>query len=137
FPVPGANNNQNQHVFVYTKANKGSVINKRTGKPALIKPLDGEPIESAGDDDPRQKLVDWMVDPKNPFFAKAVANRYWAHFFCRGIVDPLDDMRITNPPSNPELLTALAQNLVENKYSLKALIKTICKSRTYQLASAP
>ena len=66
---------------------------------------------SAADDDPRQKLVDWMVDPKNPFFARAVANRYWAHFFGRGIVDPLDDMRVTNPPSNPELLDALAQGL--------------------------
>jgi hypothetical protein len=136
-PVPGAQNQQNQHVFVYTKANKGPVTNKRTGKPALIKPLDGEPIESAGDDDPRQKLVDWMVDPKNPFFAKAVANRYWAHFFGRGIVDPLDDMRVTNPPSNPELLDALAKVVVDSNYSLKALIKAICKSRTYQLSSVP
>jgi hypothetical protein len=66
-----------------------------------------------------------------------VANRYWAHFFGRGIVDPLDDMRITNPPSNPELLDALAKNLVDNKYSLKSLVKTICKSRTYQLSSSP
>ena len=72
--------------------------------------------------------------PKNPFFARAVANRYWAHFFGRGIVDPLDDMRVTNPPSNPELLDALAKDLVDNKYSLKRLVKTICKSRTYQLA---
>ena len=63
--------------------------------------------------------------PKNPFFARAVANRYWAHFFGRGIVDPLDDMRVTNPPSNPELLDALAKDLVDNKFSLKHLIKTI------------
>ena len=56
-------------------------------------------MKSAPGDDPRQKLVDWMVDAKNPFFARAVANRYWAHFFGRGIVDPLDDMRVTNPPS--------------------------------------
>jgi hypothetical protein len=94
-------------------------------------------MEISRDDDPRQKLVDWMVDAKNPFFAKAVANRYWAHFFGRGIVDPLDDMRVTNPPSNPELLDALAKNLVDNKYSLKSLIKTICKSRTYQLSAIP
>src|SRR5206468_5250673 len=112
-------------------------INKRTQKAAAIKPLDGDPMEIAPDDDPRQKLVDWMVDVKNPFFAKAVANRYWAHFFGRGIVDPLDDMRVTNPPSNPELLDALAQNLIDNKYSLKALVRTICKSRTYQLSSTP
>ena len=87
------------------------------------------------DEDPRQKLVDWMADAKNPFFARAVANRYWAHFFGRGIVDPLDDMRVTNPPSNPELLDALAKDLVDNKFSLKHLIKTICKSRTYQLSA--
>src|SRR5688572_1748044 len=116
----------------------GSLNNKRTGSPATPKPLDADPMAAlTADDDPRQKLVDWMVDPKNPFFAKTVANRYWAHFFGRGIVDPLDDMRITNPPSNPELLDALAADLVKNKYSLKALIKTICKSRTYQLSSAP
>jgi hypothetical protein len=122
--------------IVFTKTS-GSVTNKRSGKPAAIKPLDGEPMEVSADDDPRHKLVDWMTDPKNPFFAKAVANRYWAHFFGRGIVDPLDDMRVTNPPTNPELLDALAKDLVDNKYSLKSLIKTICKSRTYQLSAVP
>ncbi|MBX9583049.1 MAG: DUF1553 domain-containing protein, partial [Gemmataceae bacterium] len=85
----------------------------------------------------RERLADWMTDPKNPFFARAVANRYWAHFFGRGIVDPLDDMRVTNPPSNPELLDALAKELTDHGYSLKHLIRTICKSRTYQLSSVP
>jgi hypothetical protein len=132
---PNAQDNRLQVVYVRTI---GTVTNKRTQKPAEPKPLDGDPMGALStDDDPRQKLVDWMVDAKNPFFAKTVANRYWAHFFGRGIVDPLDDMRITNPPSNPELLDALAKNLIDNKYSLKALIKTICKSRTYQLSSAP
>jgi hypothetical protein len=135
-PPGGDPNRDNRIQMVFNRGN-GAVINKRTNKPAEIKPLDSEPMQIAAEVDPRQKLVDWMVDAKNPFFAKAVANRYWAHFFGRGIVDPLDDMRVTNPPSNPELLEALAQNLIENKYSLKALIKTICKSRTYQLSSAP
>ncbi|HEV3437633.1 MAG TPA: DUF1549 and DUF1553 domain-containing protein [Gemmata sp.] len=134
---PGGDPNRDNRIQVVFNRGTGSVTNKRTGKTADIKPLDGDPMQVATEDDPRQKLVDWMVDPKNPFFAKAVANRYWAHFFGRGIVDPLDDMRVTNPPSNPELLNALAQNLVDNKFSLKALIKTICKSRTYQLSSAP
>jgi hypothetical protein len=129
-------NEQTRPQIVYTKTT-GSVTNKRTGKPAPMKPLDGDVVEVGTDDDPRHKLVDWMTDPKNPFFARAVANRYWAHFFGRGIVDPLDDMRVTNPPSNPELLDALAKNLVDNKYSLKALVKTICKSRTYQLSAVP
>src|SRR5205807_1812826 len=113
------------------------VTNKRTGQAAVIKALDGPPVQIAAGEDPREKLVDWMVDGKNPFFARAVANRYWAHFFSRGIVDPLDDMRVTNPPSNPELLDALAKELTDNGYSLKHLVRTICKSRTYQLSSVP
>jgi hypothetical protein len=122
--------------FIYN-ASAGSVRNKRTGQEAVMKPLDGAPVKADRDEDPRQKLVDWMVDAKNPFFARAVANRYWAHFFGRGIVDPLDDMRVTNPPSNPALLDALAKDLVEHGYSLKHLIRTICKSRTYQLSAVP
>jgi hypothetical protein len=78
-----------------------------------------------------------MVDAKNPFFARAVANRYWAHFFGKGIVDPVDDMRVTNPPSNPELLDALAKELIDHNYSLKHLVKVICKSSTYQLSAMP
>jgi hypothetical protein len=131
---PNRQDNRIQTVYIRTI---GTVTNKRTQKPAEPKPLDGDPMTVSTDEDPRHKLVDWMVDAKNPFFAKTVANRYWSHFFGRGIVDPIDDMRITNPPSNPELLDALAKNLIDNKYSLKSLIKTICKSRTYQLSSAP
>jgi hypothetical protein len=135
--VPGDVNQQGGGRLVVYSRSRGGVTNKRTGQAAVMKPLDGKPMEVSLYDDPRQKLVDWMVDPSNPFFARAVANRYWAHFFGRGIVDPLDDMRITNPPSNPELLDALAKDLVDSKYSLKHLIRTICKSRTYQLSSTP
>jgi hypothetical protein len=136
-PVAGGFQNQpNQLISIFNRPD-GSVANKRTGQAAVMKPLDGPPTKLERGEDPRQKLVAWMVDPKNPFFARAVANRYWAHFFGRGIVDPPDDMRVTNPASNPELLDALAKDLVDNKYSLKHLIKTICKSRTYQLSSVP
>jgi hypothetical protein len=135
-PVPGAGNNpQTQRQVLFVRA-AGAVQNKRTGQPAPMKPLDADPTDP-GADDPRRAFADWMTDPKNPFFARAVANRYWAHFLGRGIVDPPDDMRVTNPPSNPELLDALAKDLVDNNYSLKALVKTICKSRTYQLAAEP
>jgi len=113
------------------------VTNKRTSQAAVMKPLDGQPVTVDPSTDPRQQLVSWMVAGDNPFFARAVANRYWAHFFGRGLVDPLDDMRVTNPPSNPELLDALARDLVAHKYSLKHLVKTICGSRTYQLSSVP
>jgi hypothetical protein len=137
FRPPQNDPNRDTRVQVVFIKATGSVQNKRTNKPADPKPLDADPMRVSPEDDPRQKLVDWMVDPKNPFFARTVANRYWAHFLGRGIVDPLDDMRVTNPPSNPELLDALAKNLVDNNYSLKALIRTICKSRTYQLSSTP
>jgi hypothetical protein len=134
-PVMGASQ-QSQRVVIFSRPT-GSVVNKRTGQAAKIRPLDGEPMEISSDDDPRHKLVDWMASQQNPFFARAVANRYWSHFFGRGIVDPIDDMRVTNPPSNPELLDALAKELVDSKFSLKHLIKVIVKSRTYQLTSVP
>lgn len=134
--ILGAQNGEAQRLVVYNKPT-GAVTNKRTNAPAQIKALDGPAMDIPADDDPRHKLVDWMSDKDNPFFARAVANRYWAHFFGRGIVDPLDDMRVTNPPSNPELLDALAKELVSSKYSLKHLVKTIVKSRTYQLSAVP
>jgi hypothetical protein len=136
-PVPGGfQGNQFQITEIYSRAD-GDVTNKRTGRPAPIKALDAAPLQVDAESDPRQKLVDWMADAKNPFFARAIVNRYWAHFFTRGIVDPLDDMRVTNPPSNPELLDALAKDFIDHHYSLKELIRTICKSRTYGLSSTP
>ncbi|MGL4552731.1 MAG: DUF1553 domain-containing protein [Gemmataceae bacterium] len=135
-PTLGGAQQNDGRLAVFTTS-RGGVQNKKTGKTAPIKPLGGPEIEVSGYEDPRQKLVDWMVAKDNPFFSKAVANRYWAHFFSRGIVDPLDDMRVTNPPSNPELLDALAKELVDSKFSLKHLIRTIVKSRTYQLSSSP
>jgi hypothetical protein len=136
--TPSVNPNQGdmRRQVVFTRST-GGVTNKRTNKPAVMKPLDGAPVEVAAEDDPRHKLADWMTDPKNPFFAQAVANRYWAHFFSRGIVDPPDDMRVTNPPSNPELLDALAKHLTDHKFSLKALVRVIVTSRTYQLSAVP
>ena len=78
-----------------------------------------------------------MSRPENPFFSKALVNRYWKHFFGRGLVDPEDDMRITNPPSNPQLLDALAANFIQNKFDLKQLVRDICQSKAYQLSSEP
>jgi hypothetical protein len=126
-----------QKLVVFNRPTGGNnVRNKRTGQPAPLKPLDAPPMGETNED-PREKLVEWMVAPANPFFARAVANRYWAHFFGRGLVDPLDDMRVTNPPSNAELLDALAKDFVDHKHSLKHLVRTICNSRTYQLSASP
>jgi hypothetical protein len=114
-----------------------SEIHPRTGKPVEPKLLDGPVLTVSNDEDPRQLLVDWMAKPENPFFARAFVNRTWAHLFGRGIVDPVDDMRETNPPSNPELLDALAKDFVRHKFDVKHLMRTLCNSRTYQLSSIP
>ena len=89
------------------------------------------------DEDPRLKLVDWMADKDNPFFAKSLVNRYWKHFFKRGLIEPEDDIRDTNPPTNPELLDALANHFIDNGFDLKEIVRTITQSRTYQLSSTP
>jgi hypothetical protein len=136
-PIPGSPNNRGDQLLRLYIKRDGSATNKRTGKPAAIKALDAPILDVTSGEDPRNQLVDWMVDPKNPFVAKALVNRYWAHFFGRGIVDPLDDMRVTNPPTNPELLNALAEDFIKHGYSLKHLVKTITGSRTYQLSAVP
>jgi len=118
-------------------AGEGAVTGPHGKVYAKPRPLDGAELSVPAEEDPRQKLVDWMVQPENPFFARALVNRYWAHFFGRGIVEMPDDMRVTNPPSNPDLLDALAKDFVAQKFDLEHLIRTICTSRTYQLASIP
>jgi hypothetical protein len=89
----------------------------------------------AADDDRRERLADWLTRPDNRFFAPSVVNRIWYHLMGRGIVEPVDDFRDTNPPSNPVLLDALAKDFIKNGYRSKPLIRAILNSQTYQLAS--
>lgn len=89
------------------------------------------------DEDPRLALADWVTSKDNPFFAKSLVNRYWKHFLGRGLVEPEDDMRETNPPTNPQLLDALAAHFVNSGYDLKDLVRTICRSSVYQLSATP
>lgn len=93
--------------------------------------------ESTPDGDRRAVLAKWMTASDNPWFARNMANRIWAHFFGRGIVEPVDDVRATNPPSNPALLDALTQHLVNYQFDAKSLIRFVTASRTYQLSSKP
>ncbi len=123
--------------MVYLKGNAPASRNPRTGLDVKPAGLGSEPLDIPAYVDARQALVDWMAAPENPYFARALTNRYWKHFFGRGIVDPEDDLRVTNPPSNPELLDALAKHFVDRKFDLKDLVRTICKSHVYQLDSAP
>ena len=105
----------------------------------LVKPvgLGAAAVELPPDEDPRLALADWMTAKDNPFFARSLVNRYWKHFLGRGLVEPEDDMRETNPATNPELLAALARHFVQSGYDLKDLVRTICRSSVYQLASTP
>jgi hypothetical protein len=86
-------------------------------------------------DDRREKLADWLTAKDNPYFAPSLVNRAWFHLFGRGIVDPVDDFRDTNPPSNPEQLAHLCAEFVKGGYRLKPLLRLILNSKTYQLAS--
>ena len=112
-------------------------MNPLTGKPPEPKYLDGPELKFTPEEDPRHALVDWMAQPDNPFFARALVNRMWGHFLGRGLSSRVDDMRETNPPSNPELLDALAQDFVKHKFDVKHVIRTILNSRVYQLSSEP
>jgi Protein of unknown function (DUF1553)/Protein of unknown function (DUF1549)/Bacterial Ig-like domain (group 2) len=85
----------------------------------------------------RDVLADWMTKPDNPFFAASIANRLWAHYFGRGLVEPVDDLRATNPATNEPLLAELAKHLRDAKYDLKAFTRTLLNSRAYQLTSKP
>ncbi len=124
-----------QENAVYHRWREASAENPRTHKPVRPTLLGGETLALAPEQDPRQPLADWLTSPKNPFFARVLVNRYWKHFFGRALVEPEDDLRVTNPATNPELLDALAKSFTEGGTDLRALCRTICNSATYQLAA--
>lgn len=111
--------------------------NPATGKELEPKFLDGEVLDLPPEQDPRHALVDWMTKPENPFFSKAYVNRIWGHFFSIGLVNEVDDMRETNPPSNPEILDFLAQEFRRTNFDRKHITRLIAGSRLYQLSSDP
>jgi hypothetical protein len=112
----------------------GEVKHPVTGAVLPPKFLGGE-VAEIKNESRREALARWLTSPQNPYLARNLANIVWAHFFGRGIIDPADDVRISNPASNPELLGALAGKFVEYKYDFKKIIRDICTSRTYQLST--
>jgi hypothetical protein len=119
------------------EATEGEVTNARTGSPAKPRLL-GETDSSWGDDQSRvEALAAWVTSPGNSLFARAQVNRIWYHLMGRGLVDPVDDFRATNPPSHPELLDALAADFVSHGYDVRHVIKLIMASQTYGLSSEP
>jgi Protein of unknown function (DUF1553)/Protein of unknown function (DUF1549) len=123
--------------IIVHRRGEAQATNKKNGQSVKPAALAEPAFKLSPDDDPRQFLADWMTSPRNPWFAKALVNRYWKHFFGRGLVDPEDDMRDTNPPTNPELLEALAAHFTASGFDLKDLVRTIAQSTTYQLAAEP
>lgn len=123
--------------MVFHKRKSASALNPSTKENRKPTPLGAPVMDVPEEEDPRQPLAAWMTDPSNPFFARMFVNRYWKHFFGRGIVEPEDDMRVTNPATHPELLDGLASHFVESGYDMKSVIRLICNSHTYQLSSEP
>ena len=123
--------------LIFVKRSAPSATNKKTKQSVKPAGLGAPALELSPDDDARLALADWMTSKDNRFFARSLVNRYWKHFFNRGIVDPEDDMRETNPPTNPELLDALAKHFAASGYDLKELVRAITRSQTYQLSSIP
>jgi mono/diheme cytochrome c family protein len=116
-------------------SNGGEVQHPVTKQNMKPKFLGGEVPEIKPGEDRRKVLAEWMASPQNPFFSRNLANIVWAHFFGAGIINPVDDVRVSNPASNPELLDALAQHFTDYNYDFKRLVRDICNSRTYQLTT--
>jgi hypothetical protein len=122
-------------VSVVTETGK-DLENPRTKKPEPTRALGAVPATFGEGKDRRDVFADWMTETGNPYFAKAIANRMWAHYFGRGLVEPLDDLRATNPASNEPLLEELADRLKGARYDLKVFTRLLLNSRAYQLAGA-
>jgi hypothetical protein len=121
-----------QVIFV---ARNGEVFQPRSGKLMKPTPLGDAPADD--EVDRRRALARWLTGPKNPWLARNVVNRYWGYLMGKGLVNPIDDLRETNPPSNPDLLDALAREFVAGGYDLKKLLRLILTSHTYQLSAVP
>jgi hypothetical protein len=118
-------------------AASGDLVQPLRGKPQPPAPLDGEALPLDHPAERREHLARWLTSPENPYFTRAIVNRIWANYFTVGLVESVDDLRVTNPASNEELLSAAANFLAENKYDLKALMRAILQSEAYQRTSQP
>lgn len=116
-------------------ASEGNINQPLTGRPQKPKPLDGRALSMDAPSDRRDALADWLTSRDNPYFARAIVNRVWANFYGVGLVEKVDDLRITNPASNEKLLSAAASFLADQKFDLKALMRAILQSETYQRSS--
>ncbi len=125
---------ETREFFIYYDRSQKPALHQLDQRPMPPKFLGGAMPDVEGKD-PRSALAQWITSPENTLFANSMANRIWAHFFGRGVVEPVDDLRITNPPSNPQLFAELGRRLLAHRFDQKKLIREIVTSRTYQLSS--
>ena len=137
FSQIGRKTGEDPRETVIFNSGSGGVKHPVSGKDMAPKFLGGAQPEIAKGADRREVLAEWLTSPENPYFARNLANLTWAQFFGKGIIDPVDDVRVSNPASNPELLDKLAAQLTAYHYDFKRLVRDICTSRTYQLSSIP
>ncbi len=114
---------------------RGELIQPSTGRPQPPRPLDGAPLPFDAPTDRRVYLAEWLTSPQNPYFTRAIVNRVWANFFGVGLVEKVDDLRATNPPSNEALMVAACEYLIDHGYDLKELMREILRSAAYQRGS--
>ncbi len=130
----GSGGDGDKIIFV---SSDGDLVQPRTGKPQIPRPLEGKAVPIDSTADRRIAVADWLTSPSNPYFTRSIVNRVWANYFGVGLVVAVDDLRASNPASNEKLLSAAAKHLAEQKYDLKALMRTILQSETYQRTSVP
>jgi uncharacterized protein DUF1553/uncharacterized protein DUF1549 len=130
------NGTRSGEVEVFTKP-YGEVYNPRLNRPLDPAPLDGAPLALDAPGDRREHLAEWLTSPQNPYFTRALVNRVWKNFMGRGLVEAVDDLRATNPPSNEELMQALSAETVRYNFDVKHMIRTIMNSAAYQRSSKP
>src|SRR6185503_1260732 len=135
FSQVGRKQGEDPREYIVFERGDGDVKHPVTGRPLPPKFLGAEQPEIQKGESRREVLAKWLASPDNPYFAKNLANIVWGHFLGRGIIDPVDDVRISNPATNPELLDALGAKFTEYKYDFKKLVRDICTSRTYQLST--
>lgn len=136
FCQTGTKNAEDYREQIIYDRRSGEVKHKITGQTMKPKFLGGVEADTAGKDR-RVVMAEWLTSPENPYFSTSIANRVWAHFMGVGIVDPVDDIRVSNPPTNPELFQVLGDKLAEYKFDFRQLVRDICNSQAYQRTVTP
>ncbi|MCG8652203.1 MAG: DUF1549 and DUF1553 domain-containing protein, partial [Pirellulales bacterium] len=136
FCQTGTKNGEDYRERIIYDRRSGEVKHKVTGKVMAPKFLGGDNPDTKGKDR-RVVMAEWLTSPENPYFSTSIANRVWAHFMGVGIVEPVDDIRVSNPPTNPELFQTLGDKLAEYNFDFRQLVRDICNSRAYQRTVTP